>query len=228
METKRDIAILLAVFFSFWAWLYTFGKDVRKFWISLFVNTLLVILSVLIFRLAMNIPGEAAEAGIYSFIGAMVIFIPIWLLIWALAIADAFNKSPQQYASYSIKSKKTGLLLTVLFGPFGYIYTYNKDAIKFWIAIAILVGSFFLVPVILSFYDTAYPTIGAYFKDFFRIPMNLFLDLLFYFLDYYSGTIKPVSFLVPAVLWVGAIASSIIRYLKRDDGIARTSSVPEE
>ena len=35
---RKSIAILLAIFFAFWTWLYTYKKDSRKFWINLGVS----------------------------------------------------------------------------------------------------------------------------------------------------------------------------------------------
>ncbi|MFC1964015.1 hypothetical protein ACFLV1_01460 [Chloroflexota bacterium] len=180
----------------------------------------------MLLRWAWGIP--IGEAKAYSFIGVIVIALPIWLVIWGLAISDAFNKTPEQYVSHSTKSKKIALFLTFLFGSFGWLYTYSKDAIKFWMAIVILLGSLILVPVYLSFTETAYPTVWRYLKDFLRIPGDLFLDLIFYYFDYYLGVTKPISFLVPAFLWAVAVATNIIRLIKRDDSIAETISVPED
>jgi hypothetical protein len=41
---NKVVAILLAVFFSFWAWLYTYGKNAKKFWISMGVNALMFVI----------------------------------------------------------------------------------------------------------------------------------------------------------------------------------------
>ena len=38
---SRTTAILLAVFLSFWTWLYTYKQDSWKFWVALGVNLLL-------------------------------------------------------------------------------------------------------------------------------------------------------------------------------------------
>lgn len=37
-EKNRTTAIVLAVFLSFWTWLYTYKKDSTKFWIGLGVS----------------------------------------------------------------------------------------------------------------------------------------------------------------------------------------------
>lgn len=41
-----------------------------------------------------------------------------------------------------IKKKGTAILLSVLFGMFGWLYTYQDDAWKFWLNLAITVLSF--------------------------------------------------------------------------------------
>lgn len=70
IEKKRSTAILLAVFFSGFTWLYTYKDDYFKFWISLVMGVLLW----------------------WTFI------IPLGL--WILAIADTCNKDDKWYKNY--------------------------------------------------------------------------------------------------------------------------------
>jgi hypothetical protein len=73
---SKGVAILLAVFLSFWTWLYTYKRDAQKFWIGLAV---------------------AVVGGILS---AFFIGIPIVLGVWIWAIVDVARKSDSYYMLY--------------------------------------------------------------------------------------------------------------------------------
>jgi hypothetical protein len=103
MERKKSTAILLAVFFSFWAWLYTYKQDAWKFWVCLGINCFF--LAPVIFFWNLDVQGEAGEGRIYALIGAILIFIPVWLTSWVLAIIDASLKSPQRYQNLDTKRR---------------------------------------------------------------------------------------------------------------------------
>jgi hypothetical protein len=47
----KTVAILLAVFLSFWSWLYTYQRDKQKFWTGLVLGFGSAVLSFLIFPL---------------------------------------------------------------------------------------------------------------------------------------------------------------------------------
>lgn len=87
--------------------------------------------------------------GVYPLIAVLMLGIPISLLIWVLLIADAVIKSTERYASYNRKSKKIAILFAVLFGPFGWLYTYSKDAMKFWGSIVPVVANYIVAPLFL-------------------------------------------------------------------------------
>lgn len=74
---SRTTAIVLAVFFSGWTWLYTYRADKNKFWLSLGVTFLFSIMN-------FALPG-------ISFLG-----IGFW--IWALV--DTIQKDESWYRSY--------------------------------------------------------------------------------------------------------------------------------
>jgi hypothetical protein len=69
---SKTAAILLAVFLTFWTWLYTYKKDVWKFWVGLALSVV---------------------AGIFTF-GITAVAIWIW------AIVDTSVKNDQWYNSY--------------------------------------------------------------------------------------------------------------------------------
>ncbi|MCX8530186.1 MAG: zinc ribbon domain-containing protein [Rhodoluna sp.] len=50
------------------------------------------------------------------------------------------------------RSKGTAVLLNVLFGFFGYLYTYKTDKVRFWLFFAILVVNFFVGTFVFVFW----------------------------------------------------------------------------
>jgi hypothetical protein len=79
---SKTASILLAVFLSFWTWLYTYKKDGWKFWTGLGV---LVGNYILIF----------ATLGLWGLVS--------WIIgpgIWIWAIVDTAVKSDEWYRSY--------------------------------------------------------------------------------------------------------------------------------
>jgi hypothetical protein len=73
---SKTTAVLLAVFLSFWTWLYTYKTDSKKFWIGL---------------------GASIVGAITA---AFVVGIVISLGIWIWAIVDAAKRPDSFYASY--------------------------------------------------------------------------------------------------------------------------------
>ena len=73
---SKGAAVLLAVFLSFWTWLYTYKTDAAKFWIGLVVGLIGGILTVVL-------------------VGWIIIF-----GVWLWAIIDAATKPEQWYQQY--------------------------------------------------------------------------------------------------------------------------------
>lgn len=76
---NKTTAVLLAVFLSFWTWLYTFDRDSTKFWIGLGVNIVGVV---------------------FIFFFGLGILIDLGIWIWA--IVDVASKPNEFYQNYSI------------------------------------------------------------------------------------------------------------------------------
>lgn len=72
----KTVAVLLAVFLSFWTWLYTYQRDATKFWVGLGVSIV-------------SIPLTLVFIGFLGGIG-----------IWIWAIVDVAVKPPEFYSSY--------------------------------------------------------------------------------------------------------------------------------
>lgn len=72
---SRSAAVLLAVFLSFWSFLYTYRTAAWKFWLGLGLGVFCYILNVII------------DIGTQSAVG-LVVFVPIALGVWIWSIVD--------------------------------------------------------------------------------------------------------------------------------------------
>lgn len=70
-DKSKTVCVLLAVFFSFWTWLYTYKTDDWKFWFGL---------------------GA-------SIIGLFLFLIPN-IAVWIWSIVDSATKDPKKLARY--------------------------------------------------------------------------------------------------------------------------------
>ena len=68
MGKDKELAVILAVFLSFWTWAYSYNRDGTKFWIGLIV----------------------------SFIGIFMLMLPT-LAIWIWAIIDRASLDRKEY-----------------------------------------------------------------------------------------------------------------------------------
>ncbi len=80
---SKTAAILLAVFLSFWTWLYTYQRDSSKFWIGLGVAVGGWVLGVLL---------------AFVFVGFILMLAPLGVWVWA--IVDTATKPEQYYLRY--------------------------------------------------------------------------------------------------------------------------------
>jgi ribosomal protein S27AE len=98
---EKSIAVIMAVFLSSWAYLYTYKYDAKKFWISTIAGTAPFIISVIAFTVYeisydedVYIPAEA--------IGTL--FSVVWffaaLAIWITAIVVTATRDDSQYKNY--------------------------------------------------------------------------------------------------------------------------------
>ena len=68
---SKGTAILLAVLFGYWTWLYTYKDDATKFWVGMIV----------------------------SIFGWLLLFIPN-VVVWIWSMVDACNKTDAWYEEY--------------------------------------------------------------------------------------------------------------------------------
>ena len=83
---RKKTSILLAVFLSFWTWLYTYKKDIWKFWIGLGISVLCLFIMVVVAI------GNAISTPTFLWF-----FI---LVVWIWAIIDSVVKNTEWYKSY--------------------------------------------------------------------------------------------------------------------------------
>ena len=215
MEVSKKTAIILAFLFGFWAWLYTYSKDARKFWICLAVNFFFAAPIALIFHdSAVSKPqsGLAGESLAYSLIGGFVLLIPCWLLTWIAVLGDAFTRSKEQYTTFNIKNRKTLIPLSIIFGPFSYLCTYHKDWWKFWLSLVIIAAGLIVVPWLTSaglyqIYKSSYAGLRMHLQG--KVE-----SCIWEYMKYYFSSVKLTSLLIPAIIWLGAVSNSIFRFIR--------------
>jgi len=102
---SKTAAILLAVFLSFWTWLYTYRRDAWKFWTGLAVN--LVLIGVWAWMLV-NLMSDSLNGSfnpiLDAFIVSFVVFYGVLLAgTWGItiwAIVDTAIKNQNWYDRY--------------------------------------------------------------------------------------------------------------------------------
>ena len=101
---SKTAAIILAIFVGFWAWLYTYGKNAKKFWISIGVNAAMVIIILAYFLSVLSnaISYDAYNVDFYS--GPIIVFSIFMNIIssgiWIWAIVDNSVKPNSFYEKY--------------------------------------------------------------------------------------------------------------------------------
>ena len=96
-------AVLLAIFFGYWSWLYTYGKNKNKFWISFGILSVLYVI-IIIYSFSLIVSSMAYE---YTdlFFGESLIGLNIFVSIlnfgiWVWAIVDNAVKPDSFYLEY--------------------------------------------------------------------------------------------------------------------------------
>ena len=96
MTRSKAVAILLAVFFGFFTWIYTWKNDAWKFWVSLGV-TIGFLLLIMFFGVLGFVFNEAfIIIAVILYILSILVSIGLW--IWA--IVDQSAKSESYYTRY--------------------------------------------------------------------------------------------------------------------------------
>lgn len=123
-EKSKVTAIMLALFFGFFSYLYTYRVNYLKFLICLFAVGISSMIAVFGYN-----DDQVTAAGL------------ICSATWLFSLIDNSVRSSSFYSDFPStpsegKSKPTAVTLTFLFGPLGLIYTWKSDWGKFIILVA--------------------------------------------------------------------------------------------
>ncbi|MBA7469327.1 hypothetical protein ES707_04594 [subsurface metagenome] len=83
---SKAVAVVLAIFFSFFSWLYTYGRNEIKFWVFSIITSILCFL---------RFGTDLSEGSIIYSIFPVVTF-----LIWVYSIIDNSTKSYKFFSDY--------------------------------------------------------------------------------------------------------------------------------
>ncbi len=78
---SKFVAVLLAVIFGFWTWLYTYKRDYQKFWICF-------------------VPGLILIALVFFFPDLLLLEELIAVGVWIWAVLDTLLKKQEWYRDY--------------------------------------------------------------------------------------------------------------------------------
>ncbi|GEM_PF-563097 len=101
---SKTVAVVLAVFLGFWAWLYTFKNNYLKFWITLGASGVVFIIisaySCSIITDSMNYGNYGTNYFGSSFIGFIVFINIVSFGLWVWSVVDNAIKPESFYRNY--------------------------------------------------------------------------------------------------------------------------------
>ncbi len=147
---SRKIAIILGIFLGPWAWLYTYRRDAWKaaVGIAIHLNTLTSGVYLWLFvregffsEIAPPADVDLVMRLLFAFF--LVILLAIWLGIWVWAIVDMARAREWHFTEPRRRTKWVAVLLAVFLGEWTWLYTYRRDAWKFWVGTGVN-GAYYL------------------------------------------------------------------------------------
>jgi len=90
---SKTVTILLAVFFGFWSWLYTYKKDYKKFWVYLCLNMLSTVAIIIILNLVFSGYSSKAFEDYGTWIWLCILIngsSSIWALVNSITRPESF------------------------------------------------------------------------------------------------------------------------------------------
>lgn len=101
---SKVAAVLLAVFFGYWSWLYTYGKNKLKFWVILGIFAIIFIIN---FSFSFSIIMGSLNTGQYgddyfgsSFMTFIILVNIINFGVWVWSVIDNAAKPESFYGDY--------------------------------------------------------------------------------------------------------------------------------
>ena len=101
---SKAVAVILAVFLGYWAWLYTYGKNRLKFWSAMGAFAALFVIN---FAYSCSFIGDAVSGYPYpddffpgGFIVFMVISYIVYFGVWIWTLVDNAMKPESFYRDY--------------------------------------------------------------------------------------------------------------------------------
>jgi hypothetical protein len=227
---KKNTAVLMAVLFNFWAWLYTFHKDYWKFWTCLVVSLLFLSGYCLLYLLELaSMPSDDNIAqGFRLIFQGILIF--IYTLIWLSVVLDTTIKSRQTYEKSGIKTPVTAVVLSIIIGPMAWLYTFNKDKWKFWVSLVLVVASIVVLPWLLT--NDVFP----YFKQLYKAgyvdlnwPFSLRLRYFWMYVRlgyeyYYANHCNNISLIIPILAWAYPVVENTVRLFQSKQNTQKIAS----
>lgn len=150
LRKNKVVAVILGLFAGIATWIYTYDRDKKKFWVGYIAQVILVFVAVVLFVLAAlaldsnNAEGEELSAikiiqnlGIYLIPGLIIVGLIMSINVWAFI--DRLIKPRQWYENYHAESpsKTMAIIFAVFFSYMVWLYTYEKNSNKFWIAFGV-------------------------------------------------------------------------------------------
>ena len=143
----KIIPVLMSIPLGPFVWLYTYEQNKTRFWVGsilqyLFVVALIVLIIIIAFNAqgALEVDDQATGSEIIESLNDYLVWIFVILAgllslrIWAFI--DRLVKPSSWYMNYPRRplSKTRAVIFSIFFSYAAWLYTYEKDSKKFWIA----------------------------------------------------------------------------------------------
>ena len=125
---RKIIAILLAIFLGYWTWLYTYGKNSKKFWIGLILDICLVDIgmSVIYFILFIVVLKSLVAYTLFP-IFEILTLITWHIIIRIIAMIDVFTNPNEYYLYYPNFELYDKPVSTTINNEYNNSQKYNND-----------------------------------------------------------------------------------------------------
>ena len=91
---NKTISILLAVFLTYWTWLYTYKRDAWKFWLGLILSSLPIVVATFFMEFYVSNVSWLPDQLLIDLSYALPV------TVWALAVIDTLRRNRQWYDYY--------------------------------------------------------------------------------------------------------------------------------